>query len=57
MSFANQALAAEYLYKHAGQLQNKVYDVPPEIDEAVAEVKLDTLGIQIDELTPSRSPT
>ena len=54
MSFANQALAAEYLYKHAGQLQNKVYDVPPEIDEGVAEVKLDTLGIQIDELTPEQ---
>lgn len=54
MSFANQALAAEYLYKHAGQLQNKVYDVPPEIDEGVAEVKLDTLGIKIDELTPEQ---
>lgn len=54
MSFANQALAAEYLYKHAGQLQNKVYDVPPEIDEGVAEVKLDTLGIRIDELTPEQ---
>ncbi len=54
MSFANQALAAEYLYAHAGQLQNKVYDVPPEIDEGVAEVKLDTLGIQIDELTPEQ---
>lgn len=54
MSFANQALAAEYLYKHAGQLENKVYDVPAEIDEGVAEVKLETLGIQIDELTPEQ---
>ena len=51
MSFANQALAAEYLYKHAGELENKVYDVPIEIDDGVAEVKLQTLGIDIDELT------
>lgn len=51
MSFANQALAAEYLYQHADQLSNKVYDVPTEIDEGVADVKLKTLGIDIDELT------
>lgn len=51
MSFANQALAAEYLYKHHDQLENKVYDVPEEIDEGVASVKLETLGIDIDELT------
>ncbi len=54
MSFANQALAAEYLFEHAGQLENKVYDVPASIDEGVAEVKLATLGIQIDELTPEQ---
>ena len=51
MSFANQALAAEYLYKHADELENKVYDVPAEIDDGVASVKLETLGIEIDELT------
>ena len=51
MSFANQALAAEYLLEHAGELENKVYDVPVEIDDGVAEVKLETLGINIDELT------
>lgn len=51
MSFANQALAAEYLYKHAGTLENKVYDVPAEIDDGVARVKLETLGVQIDTLT------
>lgn len=51
MSFANQALAAEYLYKHHDQFENKVYDVPEEIDEGVASVKLETLGIDIDELT------
>ncbi len=51
MSFANQALSAEYLYKHRGELENKVYDVPVEIDEGVAAVKLETLGVDIDELT------
>ena len=51
MSFANQALAAEYLYKHADELENKVYDVPAAIDDDVARVKLETLGIEIDTLT------
>jgi len=51
MSFANQALAAEYLYQHADELENKVYDVPAEIDDGVARVKLETLGVEIDELT------
>ena len=51
MSFANQALAAEYLYKHASELENKVYDVPAEIDDGVARVKLETLGVEIDTLT------
>ena len=51
MSFANQALAAEYLYKHAGELENKVYDVPAEIDDDVARVKLETLNVAIDTLT------
>lgn len=51
MSFANQALAAEYLLKHASSLENKVYDVPAEIDDGVARVKLETLEIDIDTLT------
>ena len=51
MSFANQALAAEYLYKHASELEDKVYDVPAAIDDDVARVKLETLGIEIDTLT------
>lgn len=51
MSFANQALAAEYLYQHASELQPKVYDVPAVIDQLVAAVKLETLGVTIDELT------
>ena len=51
MSFANQALAAEYLYQHADELAPKVYDVPAVIDQLVAAVKLETLGVAIDELT------
>ena len=51
MSFANQALAAEYLFKHASELEDKVYDVPAAIDDDVARVKLETLGIEIDTLT------
>lgn len=51
MSFANQALAAEYLQAHASELENEVYDIPAAIDDGVARVKLDTLGIAIDELT------
>lgn len=54
MSFANQALAAEYLYQHADELQNKVYDVPAAIDDDVARVKLETLGVSIDTLTPEQ---
>lgn len=51
LSFANQALAAEYLVKNRGKLQNKVYDVPREIDEWIARLKLKTMGIRIDNLT------
>ena len=51
MSFANQALAAEYLYQHASELEPKVYDVPAVIDQLVATVKLETLGVTIDVLT------
>ena len=51
MSFSNQALSAEYIVKHHNELENKVYRVPREIDEAVARLKLNALGIRIDELT------
>ena len=51
MSFANQILAAEYLHKHAGELECQVYNVPAEIDDGIARVKLETLGVTIDELT------
>ena len=51
MSFANQILAAEYLVKHADELENRVYDVPAEIDDSIARLKLQTLGVEIDTLT------
>jgi adenosylhomocysteinase len=51
MSFANQALCAEYIAKHAAELEKKVYDVPVEIDGEVARLKLQAMGIAIDTLT------
>jgi len=51
MSFAIQAKGLEYLAKNKGKLEKKVYAVPREIDEAVAAMKLETLGITIDKLT------
>jgi adenosylhomocysteinase len=50
MSFANQALSSEFIAKSA-KLQTKVYCVPKEIDEKVAELKLNSMGIKIDQLT------
>ena len=52
MSFANQALAAEYLVRNKGKLGRKVYGVPPEIDQEIARLKLESLGVRIDSLTP-----
>jgi len=51
MSFANQALSLEHLVRRASELQPQVYDVPPEIDAEVARLKLQALGVAIDELT------
>ncbi len=51
MSFANQALAAEYMAKNGSMLENKVYSVPEEIDQQIARLKLDAMGIEIDTLT------
>ena len=51
MSFANQALCAEYIAKHARDLERKVYDVPADIDSEVARLKLHAMGIKIDVLT------
>ena len=54
MSFANQALSAEYAVKHEGELEIKVHMVPEEVDMAVARLKLEALGVRIDELTPEQ---
>ena len=51
MSFANQALCAEFMVQHASELVPECYDVPDDIDNAIAALKLETLGVQIDELT------
>lgn len=51
MSFANQALSAEYVYKNSKSLGKKVYSVPAEIDKKIAELKLKSMGITIDKLT------
>jgi len=54
MSFANQALSAEYLVKNAKDLEPKVYPVPTELDQSVARLKLEALGVGIDTLTPEQ---
>ncbi len=51
MSFANQALCSEYMWKTGKKLQKRVYSVPKEIDEKVARLKLQAFGIKIDKLT------
>ncbi|MEZ0396995.1 MAG: adenosylhomocysteinase [Anaerolineales bacterium] len=51
MSFANQALAAEYMVKNADKLEKRVYSVPAEIDAEIARLKLAAMGVQIDTLT------
>jgi adenosylhomocysteinase len=55
MSFANQALSAEYAIENAAQLERKVYAVPEEIDARIAQLKLATMGIAIDELTAEQA--
>ncbi|CAD6494225.1 MAG: Adenosylhomocysteinase [Candidatus Argoarchaeum ethanivorans] len=51
MSFANQALTAKYINENSEKLENKVYTVPPEIDNTVAKLKLDAMGIKTESLT------
>ncbi len=55
MSFANQAMAAAYLAQNHKQLEKQVYDVPEHIDEEVATLKLASMDIQIDTLTPKQA--
>ena len=52
MSFANQALSTEYLVKNKGKLDHKVHVLPAEVDQEIASLKLQALGISIDTLTP-----
>ena len=54
MSFANQALCLEYMAKNRGKLEPKVYPVPEEIDKQVAQMKLESMGVTIDSLTPAQ---
>jgi len=54
MSFANQALSAEYLVTHASELEKLVYRVPEDIDKEIARLKLSAMGITIDTLTPEQ---
>jgi adenosylhomocysteinase len=51
MSFANQALAAEFFVKNKGKLENKVYTLPKDLDQEVARIKLGAMGIKFDKLT------
>ena len=54
MSFANQAMAAEYMVKNHESLENKVYSVPEDLDRQVAKMKLDAMNIRIDKLSPEQ---
>jgi adenosylhomocysteinase len=54
MSFANQALSAEFLVKNYKSLEKKVYAVPEDLDKRVAKLKLESMGIKIDRLTPEQ---
>jgi adenosylhomocysteinase len=54
MSFANQALGSEYIVKHAGEMEKKVHVLPKELDHQIAEIKLKSMGVEIDVLTPEQ---
>jgi adenosylhomocysteinase len=54
MSFANQALCIEYIVKNSRNLEPRVYPVPQDIDQEIARLKLKSMGINIDTLTPAQ---
>jgi len=54
MSFANQALAAEFFVKNKGKLKVKVYTISPLMDKEIARIKLDAMGVKFDTLTPQQ---
>ena len=51
MSFANQALGMEFIVKNRGKLENKMYTLPLSVDEEIARIKLESMGVKIDTLT------
>ena len=55
MSFANQALSAEFMAKNADKLEKKVYSVPADIDKEIARLKLEAMGVKIDTLTEQQA--
>ena len=55
MSFANQALSAEWVVANGAELERRVYDVPREIDQEIARLKLATMGLEIDQLTTEQA--
>jgi len=54
MSFANQALACEYLVKNKGKLEPGIHSIPVEVDKEIARLKLQAMGVEIDSLTPDQ---
>ncbi|MGH9163956.1 MAG: adenosylhomocysteinase, partial [Acidimicrobiales bacterium] len=54
MSFANQALCAEWVVRNGANLEKRVYDVPRDIDTEIARLKLETMGVDVDILTPAQ---
>jgi adenosylhomocysteinase len=54
MSFANQALSAEFMLQNSAKLENDVYSVPQDIDKEIARLKLNAMGVKIDKLTPEQ---
>jgi adenosylhomocysteinase len=54
MSFANQAQSVEYLVQHHASLEKRVYAVPEDLDKKVARMKLESMGVKIDRLTPEQ---
>ena len=54
MSFANQALGAEFMVRNAAKLENRVYPIPSEIDREIARLKLNAMGVTIDRLSPEQ---
>ena len=55
MSFATQALTSEWCVKSAGKLRPQVYDVPREVEDFVATLKLRSMGVEIDRLTAEQT--